>query len=229
MQWECTWSRRGRTFYTNEAGETVDASQGGVVVGDLPFPDQVEPTAQLEVQSEEPPSEQRAPSIGGRGKITSALGDSEETEPTGHDAKNSQSPRTTKTKNKLQSQRMARVRRLSQRNIKANMKLNSAPVSATSLAGTKSSLPTRTAALRSISRKRRARRNSMMSQITSIIDKDEHDPEAGVLISKTGHMLTQANKEPTDVNNVTSVVYERQITNQKMYCTRVFSERHCHV
>ena len=66
------------------------------------------------------------------------------------------------------------------------MKVNSAPVSATSLAGTKSSLPTRTAALRSISRKRRARRNSMMSQITSIIDKDEHDPEASVQISKTG-------------------------------------------
>ena len=70
VQWEMhVEPSKGRTFYTNEAGETVDAvPEGGVVVGDLPFPDQVEPTAQLEVQSEEPPSEQRAPSIGGRGK-----------------------------------------------------------------------------------------------------------------------------------------------------------------
>ena len=59
VQWEMHMEpSTGRAFYTNDAGATVDAvPEGDVVVGDLPFPDQAEPNAQLEVKSDEPPSE----------------------------------------------------------------------------------------------------------------------------------------------------------------------------
>eukprot|EP00946_MAST-07B_sp_MAST-7B-sp1_P000613 g613.t1 len=204
IQWEMHMEpSTGRAFYTNDAGATVDAvPEGDVVVGDLPFPDQAEPHAQLEVKSDEPPPEKQASGLGGQEKAMGAQDKSEETVSTGPGSKTSPSPRATKTKNKLQSQRMARVRRLSQRNMKANMEVKGAPVRATSPVGTKVSLPTRAAALKSISRKRRARRNSMMSQITSIIDRDEHDPQASAQISKT-----------------TSQVERRRIKNRRMSST----------